>query len=109
MGLLRPSPPEAQEVSSPLKPPKEAHLTSKSPCTPRGLGKGNLKKIARAQRQQAPNPNTYAKNLSGLSGSKRPCKLVFSDEDEEKLHKKICDTPLTIANSSQDGSVVIAK
>ena len=109
VGLLKPSPPEAQEVSSPLKPPKEAHYTIKSPCTPRGPSKGNLKKIARAQRQQAPNPNTYAQNLSRLSRSKRPCKFVLSDEDEEKPHKKICNTPLSSASIAQVGSAVTAK
>ena len=33
----------------------------------------------------------------------------LSDEDEEKLHKKICDTHLSSANNAQVGSVVTAK
>ena len=50
VGLLKPSLPEAQEFLSPLKPSKKAHYTSKSPCTPRGPSKGNLKKIAKIGR-----------------------------------------------------------
>ena len=95
VGLLKPSPPEAQEVSSPLKPPKEAHYTSKSPCTPRGPSKGNLKKIARAQRQHTPNPNTNAQNLSELLGTKRPCKLVYLTKmKKSSIRKSVTHTSL---------------
>ena len=54
VGLLKQPLPEAQEVTSPLKPPKGAPHTSETSYTPRGPGKENWKKYCQSPRATSP-------------------------------------------------------
>ena len=54
VGLPKQPLPEAQEVTSPLKPPKGAPHTSETSYTPRGPGKENWKKYCQSPRATSP-------------------------------------------------------
>ena len=81
---------EAQEVNSPIKvsfnnpisPQKSNPITKPT----QQKGKPKLKRIARERGGQA-----HGEQQANLSGSKRPGKLVFSDDfDEAQPLKKLC-------------------
>ena len=82
VGLPSHTLPEAQEVTSPLKPTNEDPTPKQKPSSPTNppniaqpKGKGNLKRITREKGKQAQGEQTQQK--AGLSSSKRPCKLEF--------------------------------
>ena len=90
MGCSSKSHQEAHKVNSPIK------VSSNNPISPQKpnpitkptqqKGKPKLKRIARERGSQA-----HGEQQANLSGSKRPGKLVFSDDfDEAQPLKKLC-------------------
>ena len=91
MGCSSKSHQEAHKVNSPIK------VSSNNPISPQKpnpitkptqqKGKPKLKRIARERGSQA-----HSEQQANLSGSKRPGKLVFSDDfDEAQPLKKLCE------------------
>ena len=81
---------EAQEVSSPIKLSLNNPIPPQKPNSPikpsQQKGKTKLKRIAREKGRQA-----HGEQKANLFGSKRPGKLVFSDDlDEAHPQKRLC-------------------
>ncbi|XP_030936050.1 uncharacterized protein LOC115961157 [Quercus lobata] len=106
---------EAQEVSSPLKPPSKSPTRCSSPThtqkpnsptkPSQQNGKPKIKRIAREKGKQA-----HGEQKDNLSGNKRPGKLVFDDNlNETHPPKRLCDMLPQISEHTLALSAVAAK
>lgn len=99
---------EAQEVTKPLKPKEvpisslDQHINQLSPNKGNQIKvKGKWKKIAREKGQQAQEIDMKAQD--NIIGHKRPRRLDYTDEEEGKPQKKVCETQ----PSSADGTSLL--
>lgn len=108
VGLTKHPPPEAHEISNPLKQtnkPSKNNETTTGSLSPK---KGNWKRFARAQGKQGQNNKSETQSLVGLSGSKRSNRLVFSEESKGKPLKKQRDSLQDNTHNTTDRSAVTA-
>ena len=109
VGRPKLSPSEAHEVTSPLKAFKTSTSNLETTNTQLSPIRENWKRVARAQGKKLQNIDPHTQNVKELSGSKRPGRLDFMDEDEGTPLKKLRDSTLTDAYNNQERSAVAAE